>query len=966
MKRILILLGILTALILPVMFFQVTAAPALPEVCEHCGMAVTWQPLTEAEKDSTQLPSGHYYLDFQGDSYEWAEKEVDGVTCLYLNGKTITGSARAFDVNGTLSIMGEGTIQAPGPTTKEAGGTILVRKSGIVNFYSGTLTSCLPKDGATCTSNGGCTNIFGIFNMYGGTIRDGLVTNTGNNVFVTVNGKFFAYGGTIQGGKGTGSGLVTRGLVQLSGNANIQKMWLYPNTADGGPDLSGMLTVTPDFAGSAYVYTKGQTAGMDIGTAIGQFPGTIKVSTTLTTAVYRGQLLLWGSDPVMGLGESIHVYPSLTEGIAAGQEELLVLQNSVNEDITVDSRVLLDLNGYSVTGNITGSGTLLCRDSKTDDYTVADGVYGEVPVSSAVDAREGYLAVEKAGKVSFHRLNLEITGMALRTEEAGMYFTAAFAGDEVVKENIKTFGLTASVAGDPEQNPASAVRTEIDPEQFGKGIEATSTLIRNIIQPGNRETVNSRNAQMPIYGRAYVQLKNGEYIYGSCQSRSLRQQLEYIDKLWNSVTTLQQSKVVDFYRDNTQLMEAWDVSKVKSVTEGLGNAESTLAALNTLEARRDEVESYMRRQMTVLWQVTEPVTYSFNANSGEPEYEADSTVATFNPGEIFSGLPYTHGNNNMESFLLLTTEDDRGVHVFDNLTTEILNGNGVYRVNNIARIGNDCADSVFAALGRVCSSISFSNSYHMLPYYGCIPVGDYESVAADVIRYPDATKNITAANGESVMYRAYSQMQKADALTVLTESSGGHAIMVSKVVVVLKDGQIDGANSYILFHDQTPKYYASGETRVDEATGLTVRVVGGCDNKLTFRQLYVKGYLPVTFKELNDPAPLETEWVQDSIAARTQKTFFDGVITSNYRIATVTVGISDAFGNPVQQCTRFLPGEEMFCCSMARFINPVEQPVRQGQLDLDSLIPGSYHYTISCRLYTGREMRVSEGTFQIS
>ena len=41
MKRILILLGILTALILPVMFFQVTAAPALPEVCEHCGMAVT-------------------------------------------------------------------------------------------------------------------------------------------------------------------------------------------------------------------------------------------------------------------------------------------------------------------------------------------------------------------------------------------------------------------------------------------------------------------------------------------------------------------------------------------------------------------------------------------------------------------------------------------------------------------------------------------------------------------------------------------------------------------------------------------------------------------------------------------------------------------------------------------------------------------------------------------------------------
>ena len=501
-------------MVLPTILFRVSASPALPEVCEHCGMAVTWQPLTEADQGGEYIPDGHYYLAFREDSFQWNKKSIRGNTCLYLNGKTITGSERAFYITGSLAIMGEGTVQAPGPAEAANGGTVEVAKGGVFSLYGGTITSRLPEGAETQTINGGAVHVQGQFYMYGGTIRGGHANNTGSNVFVTVDGKIFAYGGTVE-GDGFHDGVVCRGQAFLSGDVSIQGLWLFPNVKGGGPALCDMLTVRPDFSGNANLYFRNNDApeGAGIGNADGPFAGTLICSAQkLSPVLYDGKLYLWGKSPLMIPGENGKPCATWADATAAGEQ--VVLMDSI-ADISVDKKIMLDLNGHSITGNITGSGTLLCRDSKTDDYTVADGVYGEVPVSSAVDAREGYLAVEKAGKVSFHRLNLEITGMALRTEEAGMYFTAAFAGDEVVKENIKTFGLTASVAGDPEQNPASAVRTEIDPEQFGKGIEATSTLIRNIIQPGNRETVNSRNAQMPIYGRAYVQLKNGEYIYGS-------------------------------------------------------------------------------------------------------------------------------------------------------------------------------------------------------------------------------------------------------------------------------------------------------------------------------------------------------------------------------------------------------------------------------------------------------------------
>ena len=961
MKRNLVLVGILTALVLPTILFRVSASPALPEVCEHCGVPVTWQPLTEALGETSVLPAGHYYLDFEGDRRQFPELSVPRKTCLYLNGKTFEGEARAFYVTGALSILGDGTVTAPGPASKASGGTIEVYKTGTLNLYGGTLTSHTREDGVTYTVNGGCVNSQGVFRMYGGTIRDGLANNTGSNVFITINGQFFSYGGTVAGDGDRHHCVVTRGQIYLAGDADLDMVFLYPNVADGGPAMVDMLKVQPTYTGTAGIYPSKASEGLIIGRAESGYTGTMTVSGR-KIANYKGLLFLWNKSAAMIPGEKAMPYATLQEALNAATDTV-VLMKDVTEDITANTDALLDLNGNSMTGSITG--TLRCMDSKTDDYTIADGVYGQVSASESLVAAEGYLPITQEGKTSFHRLNLELTGMALRTEEAGLYFTGAFAGDEMVKEQVDSFGITASVMGDPLTYPETAVQTALEGELFATGVEYTSTLIRNIIKPENRDWINEKNAAIPIYGRAYVKLRDGQILYSECKSRSLRQQLEAIDLLWSATTTLQQSKLVEFYKNNKSLIAQWDIPKLRSVEENLGNVTSPLEALQTLEARRNEVERYMRHQVTVLWQVNEPVTYSFKSNSGDPEIDADNYINTFEPGEIFSGLPYTHGSGNAETFVFLAPPDEKGVHTFQSLDPALIGGGGGYVVNSTARLGNNCADAVFAAWGRVSASVAYASSFNMTPYNGFIPVGEYETVEPTANRYNMATKEIAAANGKPVMYKAYSQMQKGDAMTLTVESGAGHAILVSEVHVALTDGQIDGEKSYIIYHDQSNNNYAKGRTRYDETIGQTVRMMGGYNKKFTFAQLFDKGLLPVTCKELIDPAPLEEEWVKDSIPVRTKENFFDGVITSNYWIATVTVGISDALGNPVQQCTRFIPSGEKLRCNMSRFQAETEQVVLQGDLDLESLIPGSYSYKISCTLYTGREMQVSEGDFQI-
>lgn len=370
-------------------------------------------------------------------------------------------------------------------------------------------------------------------------------------------------------------------------------------------------------------------------------------------------------------------------------------------------------------------------------------------------------------------------------------------------------------------------------------------------------------------------------------------------------------------------------------------------AQQVLQERRDAAEAHMRYMMSVLWQPGEQIVYSTLVSSLGPGMDGEDRTVVLAPDRVYSGMPYTHGNGGAESFLSYGQPNEKGVIQMDGLTSELLSGGGGSKPNNMARLSNDCADAVSWAWGKVGSSFTFTMTMNMTEGRGCIPVGSYTTEPETYKK----TKDIVNENGLAVMCEAYAQLQKADALVCYNGS--GHAMLVSQVNVVQKDGAIDPEESYVLVHEQFTSNYNREVTRVDEATGLTVYCLGGVDRKYTFQQLFQKSYLPVTIRELIDPAVTPDPELVDSLDSPGLDTIADGSISCIYQICMVTLTIKDADGNVIQQATCFPTEGERHMFRMARFADPMEQQVMRGKIDTDALPAGSYCCVVECLVSTG-------------
>lgn len=123
--------------------------------CPHCKVNVSWEPITTGGTQTTTAGNHHYYLPKDLGTITGfllvAKTSGSNVTCLHLNGKTVTCSNKsyAFAAGGgaTLNVMGQGTVNYTG-----AGKGFSLDKS-YVNLYGGTYTA---PDGTTLfeTRNG--------------------------------------------------------------------------------------------------------------------------------------------------------------------------------------------------------------------------------------------------------------------------------------------------------------------------------------------------------------------------------------------------------------------------------------------------------------------------------------------------------------------------------------------------------------------------------------------------------------------------------------------------------------------------------------------------------------------------------------------------------------------------------------------------------------------------------------------
>lgn len=545
--------------------------------CNCCGKEVAWTQLTEDNGaiQVSNIRTGHYYLD-SDITLERKQAMVGAKVCLDLRGHTLTvKNGFTVSAGAIVNLLGYGVVQ--GIDAPANGGVFSVDEGGTLNLYTATLRYAGEATTEGPITNGGIINLEGTLNMYGGVVEGTTVNWAGAAIYAGSQSHLNMYGGEVITGKAGASGscVYARGSMYFTGDPTIPEIRVMPK--GDGPALEDMITVEGRFTGTIKLNINNVTNGMDIGTAVDAdlSNGRIYASSSRIAAVDGTDLKLLPAYAAAIVDEAgVMTYAdSLAQAVEqyAGTGARVVLQKKNTEDITVSKDLYLDLNGYAITGTVTveQGATLYGMDFATDDYDISDGKYGTIKKvtgtvtgAQATEDRDVYLKVEEAGNVSFHAVGLNMDTMALRPENGGMYYVNTFAGDEKVAAQVASYGIAMSVKGAPTaEDMGDTTKYSVLEGSFGTG---TGTLLTGVMKEENGRATNSRNAAMPVYGRAYVQLTDGSYLFGVTRCRSLQQQVELADAQWLALSAEEKAALQSFYKTYQTAMAGWYIPNLKA------------------------------------------------------------------------------------------------------------------------------------------------------------------------------------------------------------------------------------------------------------------------------------------------------------------------------------------------------------------------------------------------------------------
>ena len=285
------------------------------------------------------------------------------------------------------------------------------------------------------------------------------------------------------------------------------------------------------------------------------------------------------------------------------EQTVLVLEKAV-DTLTIETTTYMDLNGFDVAAvTVKSDAVLYCLDSETDDYSIegdaksgytgfgriaaADGAVlpveaGMIPVAPSEEYRfstlDSYMKVSDAKGISFHRVNLQITAMTLRPKNdgetdynPGLYYKSNFAGDQLVAENVNTFGIALSLQETPEASNMGVTNqfSWFSSDLFRAGVnstDATSTFLKSILKESNPKLTNTFHTSLPIFGRAYIQTKENQYVFGIGVKRTFQEQIELMceDTNWNKLTDDQEDNAVTLYKKYMAQFREWDVPNLEA------------------------------------------------------------------------------------------------------------------------------------------------------------------------------------------------------------------------------------------------------------------------------------------------------------------------------------------------------------------------------------------------------------------
>ena len=559
------------------------AGKTIDAYCQHCKETKTWMALETVSDSITGTSYDHYFMASTGGRIIYGAKTITGTVCLDLDNQEYRGNRRLIVADGaTLNIQGQdtGVLSGLGADGFGPGGAIWVQEGGTVNMYGGNLlyrTHSQTNRGAT---NGGAIAVDGTFNMYGGTVKDGIATGLGGSVYVGPTGQFNMYGGTVKNGTAaTAPCVYNSGKLLLAGNATLDSVLQAP--VEGGPVLGEMLTVKGAYTGGTSLLTQTALAeGLDVGNSDGAdlTNASILLPNSDLRLMVSGSNLVAQTPPVVFNKDTGSSGNSLAVAVENAQPgNTLVLYRNTSEAFTATKNLILDLNGCSIANTVSADqgATLYVKDSKTADYTVSDDNYGKVnaisgDVQGLGEDADGnvFVKIREDGGISFHAVSLKIKKSSLRPDEVGLYFKCDFSGDELVAENVTSFGIAMSVTGEPDESTLENPKhfTRFEKSDFGTGEENTSTILSGIMKGTNGYNTNQRNAAMSVYGRAYIEI-DGVYTFGMARSRSLKEQLEGIDEKWASLTSTEKNGAAALYNRFTRILKQWNIPSLVYAVE---------------------------------------------------------------------------------------------------------------------------------------------------------------------------------------------------------------------------------------------------------------------------------------------------------------------------------------------------------------------------------------------------------------
>jgi len=596
--------------------------------CQHCKTEVTWKAYNGAKQLYTGhyylledtmapqikiAPGETVCFDLNGKTVKGATRafytESNGKSTLNLMDTSLEqtgaalgrggpiGAAAGFGGGGMLLDKGNtlnfysgklGTYESPYYSIRRGG---VLRSNGTVNMYGGTIlgstassftgdyvTGNTSMKQVTADASAGTVSNAGIFRMYGGRIEAGKLEQITGVATTLPNGRY-AYSETRTPVEEKAYCIHTTGKFIISGSAVADDLCVE----GAAGDLFVVDNKTVPFTGYVQLSFYEELSGLNckVGTTTDSTPlidGTVTLTngmgitqsgTTLTTAL--GEVYMTDSLGSGYYSSLIGAYNAYLKRNAA--DGVISLLTDSKDDITVTKDVCIDLNGYYITGNVTvaDGATLYGKDSQTDDFTVDDEyAYGQMTHvktqgTGTVTGQPGYLKIREKSGISFHKVELNIDTMSLRPGSVGVYYSAPFKGDEVVAENVRTFGISLSVenAGATQALTPGTYTTYTDFQPGETGNQTASTMVSNIMKTANSAAVNSANAETVIYGCAYLQTDD-EVVFGTPVAMSLRQQMEAVDDIWRSLTEKQRDMVLSIRFRYSSVVENWDVPNILS------------------------------------------------------------------------------------------------------------------------------------------------------------------------------------------------------------------------------------------------------------------------------------------------------------------------------------------------------------------------------------------------------------------